>query len=184
MKLGIMCGSLEANLDVRGINSYVAKLIAGKDYDWVMGSGNTGSMHDIKEIAMENGRKVLTVGLEREESPATIKVSLPTERVTALYNLSDAVVFLSGGLGTFTEFLGFLDNKKETNDNKPLIIYNEDHSYDFILKTFEDGVKRGCIDKNYKLYFDEVHDVFGLAESLQKAENIFNKNAEERSKVR
>ena len=146
MKLGIMCGSLEANLDVRGINSYVAKLIARKDYDWVMGSDNTGSMHDIKEIARENG--------------------------------------ISGGLGTFTEFLGFLDNKKETNDDKPLIIYNEDHSYDFILKTFEDGVKRGCIDKNYKLYFDEVHDVFGLADSLQKAENIFNKKAEERSKVR
>ena len=189
MNVGIMCGSYEtASMESRLNNSKIANLVAMKDYCFVMESGETGSMRDVKEILKENGKFLIVVGREDELDEVNADVNVPVhstfERLEAIYKNCDVILCLTGGVGTESEFISFLNNKIETKDDKPLIIYNEDGSYNYSLKALELKRKEGLVDSSYKLYFDEARNIEELAEYLEKAENKINKSTEERSRVR
>ncbi len=186
MNVGIMCGSYDsASMESRLSNSTIVSALAMKDYTFVMGSGESGSMRDAKEIIRENGRMLISVGnrfeLDRTTSDIKIEVNDTFERLKEIYKNSDVIIFLDGGLGTLSEFTAFLNNKVETKDKKGLIVWNPNGLYNNTFKDLEERKQAGLID-NYRLYFDEVKTLDDLAASLEKWEQKYN--GTERSKVR
>ena len=180
MNLGIMCGSYEsASITTRLNNSKVASLVASKDYTIVMSARESGSMRDIKEIIRENGNSLIAVGkeseLDRVDTDIKIQVSSPFERLEALYENSDIILFLTGGLGTLAELYAFYSRKIEEQDNKPLIIYNEDHSFDLLLKDLNKRNALGLIDQNYNLHLDVANNEEELVKVLEHYEKIKEK---------
>ena len=189
MNVGIMCGSYDsASLESRDNNSKIVRLLTMKDYSFVMGSAETGSMMDAKEIIRENGRFLMSVGnsfeLARTEADVKVSVTSTFEKLAEIYKNSDVIIFLDGGMGTLSEFMAFLNNSIETKEEKPLILYNESGMYNYILKDLEFKRKEGLIDSSYKLHFDEAKNIEELAMYLEKAENKVNKDTLERGKVR
>ena len=90
MNVGIMCGSYDsASLESRDNNSKIVRLLTMKDYSFVMGSGETGSMMDAKEIIRENGRFLISVGnsfeLARTEADVKVSVTSTFERLAEIY---------------------------------------------------------------------------------------------------
>lgn len=175
MNLAVMCGSYDtASLESRQENSEVISLVTNRPYTFIMGSGNTGSMRDVKEIIMEKGKTLIIVGKEEEldRSPGDVKISVETtfERLSTLYENSDAILCLSGGVGTKAEFYSFLNNNIETNNKKPLILYNADHSYDYILNDLKYGSKNGVVNSSYHHYFDVANNINDLAKILAHIE--------------
>ncbi len=63
-----------------------------------------------------------------------------------------------------------LTTKLELNDYKPLIIYNEDHSYDILLKELEYKERLGALTKAYKTYYDIATTKKDLEQLLKKYE--------------
>ena len=140
-----------------------------------MGANSFGSMGEIKEIIRENKKKLLIVGnqIELEMNMADIKVPVRStfERTAKIYENSDVILFLNGGVGTVSEFYAFLENKLETQDNKALIIYNGNGNFNYLLEDLEKRKEEGLLDNNYNSYFDIANNLEELVASLEKAEN-------------
>lgn len=180
MNVGIMCSSKSsASLNSRLNNATVASALAMQDYMFVMGSGTTGSMGNIKEILEENDKEIIAVGkgLELDKCRSKIKISVSStfERAEKIYENSDAIIFLDGGMGTISEFISFLNNKIEIKDNKVLLLYNEYGNYNDLLKYLEGRKKEGLIDNDYTSYFDIAYTLEELIMKLEKAENKSHK---------
>ena len=186
MNLGIMTSSL----DTLNLESKVTFAIAlsttlkDKEYNIIMGSGTKGLMGTVKELAKENGCMLTVVGynddeLNKNDATVKIKVESPVERTKILLEESDVLLFGPGGLGTFSELFSILTTKVEVEDDKPVIIYNEDHSYDDIISLLEKKEKDGSISKSYKETFTIINNKEDLATILDNYEI-----KKERSKVR
>ena len=196
MYIGIMCGSYDtANLESRLSNSEVVSSLVKRDYTFVMGSGETGSMRDAKEIIRENDSLLMIIGskneLDRTKSSKTdikIEVSSTFERLNEIYKNCDVIIFLDGGIGTLSEFTSFLNNKIETqtekkriNNDPSLILFNPNGLYNYLLKDMELRKASGLIDSNYKSFFAEANNVDELLKLVDEA--TLTKD-DERSKLR
>ena len=143
-------------------------------------------MASVKETAKYNGREILVIGNEIELQRvrnADMKIPVTTifEQLEKIYQNSDAILFLSGGTETLAAFYTFFYTKLKNRDEKPLIVYNGDHSFDPIKKDFDLRSRKNLTTRGFLEYFDLVYDIDKLAESLQKAENIYS---EEKGKVK
>lgn len=85
----------------------------------------------------------------------------------ALVNVADAIIFFKGGLGTLTEITKTLDEKKNHEHNKPIVILNINHEWDTLINllTSYDLSDLYCVT-------DNVEDCFNYIEK-----EIFNKNS-------
>lgn len=193
MYIGIMCGSYNtANIESRLSNSEVVSSLANRDYTFVMGSGETGSMRDAKEIIRENDKLLIVVGtkneLDRTESnnkDIKIEVSSTFERLNEIYKNCDVIIFLDGGIGTLAEFTSFLNNKIETQtarkDEPNLILFNPNGLYNYLLKDMELRKEKGLIASNYKSFFTAANNIEELLKLVDEA--TLTKD-DERSKLR
>ena len=186
MNLGIMTSSLDTlNLESKLIfATALLTTLRDKNYNIIMGSGTKGLMGTIKEIAKENGCMLTVVGynndeLNKNDVSVKLKVESPVERTKILLEESDVLLFGPGGLGTLSELFSILTTKVEIEDDKPIIIYNEDHGYDDIIRLLEKKEKDGSISKAYKKSFTIINNKEDLATILDSYEI-----KEERSKVR
>lgn len=186
MNLGIMTSSLDT-LNLESKITFATALLTtlrDKDYNIVMGSGTKGLMGTVKEIAKENGSILTVVGyddleLNKNDASVKIKVESPVERTKILLEESDVLLFGPGGLGTLSELFSILTTKVEIEDDKPIIIYNEDHSYDDVIRLLDKKEKDGSISKAYKTTFTIINNKEDLATILDSYEI-----KEERNKVR
>lgn len=177
MNVGIMCGSYSGTIDTLNDNNTIAELVTRRPYNIVMSSGESGSMGQVKEIVRANKRKLIVVGnsfeLVRSHADEKIPVNSTFERTAKIYEKSDAILVLTGGTGTLSEFMAFLNNKIETKDEKPLIVYNENGNFKEILADLENRKKAGLIDDSYDLYFKVARNINDLAAFLQEAEEKY-----------
>lgn len=96
----------------------------------------------------------------------------------ALVNVADAIIFFKGGLGTLTEITKALDEKKNHEHDKPIVILNINHEWDTLIDLLTsydlndlycvtdnvedclDYIEKEIFNKNstfYKHYIDEFH---------------------------
>lgn len=179
MNIGIMCSSSDS-LNIRSMykNVSIASSLSLRDYDLVMGTSEHGLMGNVKELFRSKSHLITCVGLagtdEYESSRADLKIPVesPGERVNKLYDESDMVIFLAGGVGTASEFYTMLTTKIELNDQKPLILYNGDDecNYDYILKDLEAKARAGAVNRSYRAFFDVVRNEDELFTLLDKYE--------------
>lgn len=183
--IGIMCSSNDAaNLESRMIALNIAQAVVGCDFGVVMGSGTTGLMGQIKGVLAENNVFLEVVGIEGEDEleagfgDVKFPVDSSFARIEQLYRESDAILFLPGGVGTLSEFYAMLDCKLETGDQKPLILYNEDHSFDMVIKDMRERcTKRGFVDHQAFLDFEVVNN-------QKELEKVFEKYQDTKERVR
>ena len=186
MNLGIMTSSLDT-LNLESKITFATALLTtlrDKDYNIVMGSGTKGLMGTVKEIAKENGCILTVIGydddeLNKNDATVKIKVESPIERTAKLFEESDVLLFGPGGLGTLSELFSILTTKVEINDDTKVIIYNEDYSYDELIRFLDKKINDGSISPSYKTTFTMINNKEDLATILDSYEI-----KEERSKVR
>lgn len=84
------------------------------------------------------------------------------ERTKEIFNVSDIVLVLPGGLGTLAELFSFLEEIRTKKTNKRIIIFNYDKYYDYILKFLINSHKEGFISNEDLKLISIVNDIDSL----------------------
>ena len=124
----------------------LGELIAADGKRLVYGDGGIGLMAAVARGALKAGGEVVGVipqfmvdqGWNNPDSTETIVTQTMHERKATICNISDAMVALPGGIGTFEELLECLTWKQLGLHHNPVVILNTDGYYDKLLE---------CIDR-------------------------------------
>ena len=119
----------------------LGELIAAEGMRLVYGDGGIGLMAAVARGALNNGGKVIGVipqfmvdqGWNNPKSTQTIITQTMHERKATICDISDAMVALPGGIGTFEELLECLTWKQLGLHQNPVVILNTDGYYDHLL---------------------------------------------------
>jgi len=127
----VFCGArFGANPDARQLATELGELLAREGMTLVYGGGGVGLMGILANATLRAGGKAVGVIprflLKREAGhPAlteTVVVETMHERKRVMYERSDAIVVLPGGLGTLEEFFEVLSWRTLGLHTKPIVI--------------------------------------------------------------
>lgn len=125
--------------------SELGKAIAIKKDILLFGGGMRGLMGETATSVHEMGGKVIGVipealnqkGVVYETCDELIVTKDMRERKSIMDARSEAFIALPGGFGTLEELLEIITLKQLKYHNKPIVILNINHFYDYMLKQFD-----------------------------------------------
>ena len=120
-------------------------IFAANNIRLVYGDGGIGLMAAVAKGVLDAGGKVTGViprfmveqGWNNPRSTETIVTETMHERKATICDISDAMVALPGGIGTFEELLECLTWKQLGLHNNPVVILNTDGYYDRLLSCID-----------------------------------------------
>jgi uncharacterized protein (TIGR00730 family) len=123
----------------------LGEIFASHNIRLVYGDGGIGLMAAIAKGSLDAGGEVLGViprfmveqGWNNPRSTETIVTETMHERKATICKVSDAMVALPGGIGTFEELLECLTWKQLGLHNNPVVILNIDGYYDRLLSCID-----------------------------------------------
>lgn len=146
MKVCFFCASSEA-LDNKyySIAKEFGVEITKKDWTLVTGGANVGLMKTLVQTVKSNNGKSIGIipgffnkrNLTCFDNTEIIFTKDMQERKKIIFDISDAFIILPGGFGTLDELLEIITLKQIGQENKPIIIFNQDGYYTHLLKQFE-----------------------------------------------
>ena len=143
--------------------------IARRNFSMIYGGGSNGLMGVVANSALSGGASVTGIITEKlDEVEVGHKgltrlevVSTMHERKSRMAELSDAVISLPGGVGTWEEFFEALAWNQLGIYSKPIVLFNVDDYYSELYEFTKYSVKKGFLPKST---FEE----FFLSDSLDK----------------
>ena len=163
---------------------FLKKLMPG--HDLVFGTCKSGLMGIAHDITKELGGKVIGVCPEAyKEDFSTLQCDVEiitktvSERTDSVIRESDALVFISGGLGTLYELMTAIESKRCHEFDKPIVIYNSTGYFDKLLDFFQQlYTQRFVREKDKTTYF-----ISDSPEEIKEYIENYKKNTEEKPKV-
>lgn len=143
----------------------LGSLIAAEGMRLVYGDGGIGLMAAVARGALSNGGEVIGVipqfmvdqGWNNPSSTQTIVTQTMHERKATICDISDAMVALPGGIGTFEELLECLTWKQLGLLYNPVVILNTDGYYDRLLACLDLMVEEQMMRPIHKEMFVVVN---------------------------
>jgi len=153
--------------------------IVEEGYDMVYGGGSRGLMGVTADAVIEKKGKVTGIITEQLENIEVGHKDLTTlevvktmhQRKARMAQLSDAIVSLPGGVGTWEEFYEALAWNQLGFYSKPIILFNVKGYYNDLYKFSIRGVEDGFLpEKTFEdLYLsDEIDEIFNIIKNFQK----------------
>ena len=152
--------------------------IAKRSLSMVYGGGSRGLMGIAADSALEGGASVtgvITEKLHDIEVGHTNLTSLEIvytmhERKARMAELSDAVISLPGGVGTWEEFYEALAWNQLGIYSKPIVLFNVDgyyqELYDFTKRSVDEGfLPKSSLDEFF--ISDSLEDIFNFINSFE-----------------
>lgn len=154
----------------------LGELMATKGKRLVYGDGGIGLMAAVARGALNAGGEVVGVipqfmvdqGWNNPDSTKTIVTQTMHERKSTICEISDAMVALPGGIGTFEELLECLTWKQLGLHHNPVVILNTDGYYDKLLACIDQMVEEQMmrpIHKNMYVVVSEPEEVLPAIEN-------------------
>lgn len=131
----------------------LARLIAKHKHTLVFGGGDEGLMHVLADTAHRNGAFVIGVisarmrDIRYKDADEMHVVKDSHEMNLGLIARADAVVVLTGGIGTLDELMALVRMKKNGEQDKPTIVVNTDHFYDGLKQQLQRMTDEGFLKK-------------------------------------
>lgn len=148
----------------------LGKLIAVKGHDVVYGGGGIGLMGALADSAMEHGGKVIGVipefmvknGWGHYNIDKTFVTPDMNSRKKKIFEISDSIIALPGGVGTLEELTEAITLKQLGLYKGPIVILNASGFYNSLLKYFDQLVEQNFMRKQHK-------DIWYVAENPDDA---------------
>ena len=83
-----------------------------------------------------------------------------------MFNNSDLIVCLPGGIGTLSELLTYIEEKRSNDKNVPIIIYDENHFYDKVFEVIRELEKEKFVSSTISTTYD-------VATNKQEFEDLY-----------
>lgn len=144
----------------------LGELMAEAGMRLVYGDGGIGLMAAVARGALKAGGDVVGVipqfmvdqGWNNPDSTQTIVTQTMHERKATICEISDAMVALPGGIGTFEELLECLTWKQLGLHHNPVVILNTDGYYDNLLACIDQMVEEQMMRPIHKNMYMVVND--------------------------
>lgn len=162
--------------------------IAKREYSMVYGGGSKGLMGIVADAVLEGGSSVTGIITEKlhdvevgHENLTSLEiVSSMHERKSRMAELSDAIISLPGGVGTWEEFFEALAWNQLGIYSKPIVLYNVDNYYSKLFEFTEFSVREGFLPQttHEELFMsDSLEEIFEFIESftIRDTKDWFNR---------
>ena len=162
--------------------------IAKRNFSMVYGGGSKGLMGIVADAVLEGGSSVTGIITEKlhdvevghENLTSLEVVSTMHERKARMAELSDAIISLPGGVGTWEEFFEALAWNQLGIYSKPIILYNVEGYYSKLFEFTEYSVQEGFLPHttHEELFISEsLEEIFEFIESfkIRDTEDWFNR---------
>lgn len=162
--------------------------IAKRNYTMVYGGGSKGLMGVVADAVLEGGSSVTGVITEKlhdvevgHKNLTSLEiVSSMHERKSRMAELSDAIISLPGGVGTWEEFFEALAWNQLGIYSKPIVLYNIDDYYSKLFEFTQFSVQEGFLPEttHEELFISKsLEEIFEFIESFQirDTEDWFNR---------
>ena len=151
--------------------------IATREYSMVYGGGSKGLMGVVANAVLEGGSSVTGIITEKlhdvevgHENLTSLEiVSSMHERKSRMAELSDAIISLPGGVGTWEEFFEALAWNQLGIYSKPIVLYNVENYYSKLFEFTEFSVREGFLPQttHEELFMsDSLKEIFEFIESF------------------
>lgn len=178
MRIFIACSARESvPLKYRTLASDLSTMLAKLGHKLVFGGVDTGMMGKCYMTFKYEGGKVKGIAevhdadtLKELELDAYEVAPTTFERTKLLYDSSDIVLILPGGIGTFAELFSMLDEKRQKGLDKEIIIFNYNNFYTPLLKYIRNCHEEGFISEHDIRLLNIVTDIKSLEFYLKKLE--------------
>ena len=152
--------------------------IAKRSYTMVYGGGSKGLMGVVADAVLEGGSSVTGVITEKlhdvevgHKNLTSLEiVSSMHERKSRMAELSDAIISLPGGVGTWEEFFEALAWNQLGIYSKPIVLYNVDDYYSKLFEFTQFSVQEGFLPEttHEELFISKsLDEIFEFIESFQ-----------------
>ena len=174
MRIAICCGSSN-DVDKKYFEDAKVLLeeIFKKDNDLVFGAYNAGIMGVAYKVAKKHNRKVIGVAPETYQNDFKnlecnneIVTKNVNERTDEIIKNADCLLFLPGGIGTIYELMTCIERKRSNEFDKPIIIYNKDGFFDFILEMLNRIYEQKFTSLNVKSSYTVVADYMSVIDII------------------
>ncbi len=153
--------------------------IADKGCSMVYGGGSNGLMGVTADAALSKGAKVTGIITEQLDAIEVGHkgltnleiVSSMHKRKARMAELSDAIISLPGGVGTWEELFEALAWNQLGFYSKPIILFNVDGYYSSLYQFSKDSVEEGFLPKSTfeELFISEdLEEIFDFISSFEK----------------
>ena len=158
--------------------SRLGELIASMGHDIVYGGGGIGLMGAMADAAMNQGGKITGVipsfmhdnGWGHGGIDALVITEDMASRKKKMFEMSDAVIALPGGIGTIEELTEAITMKQLGLFKGPLVILNTESFYSPLISFLE-----GIIEKNFmRKVHKNIWTVVGTPEQAMEAISTYN----------
>ena len=130
------------------------KIASCENTHLVFGAYGYGLMGKTYDIFKKHHKKIIGVApvvykTDFEKVPCDLEILTKSSmtRLEAIYEKSDILLFLPGGLGTYSELFSCLEEMK-SNPGKQIILYNVDFFFSPMLEEMYRLYQQGFLDKN------------------------------------
>lgn len=155
----------------------LGELIAADGKRLVYGDGGIGLMAAVARGALRAGGEVVGVipqfmvdqAWNNPDSTKTIITQTMHERKATICEISDAMVALPGGIGTFEELLECLTWKQLGLHHNPVVILNTDGYYDKLLACIDQMVEEQMMRPIHKDMYVVVSDPEEVLPAIENA---------------
>jgi uncharacterized protein (TIGR00730 family) len=140
------------------VASELGRMIAINKNEIVFGGGGIGLMGALADSAMKNGGKVIGVipefmvqnGWGHDNIDKTFVTPDMNSRKKKIFEISDAVIALPGGVGTLEELTEAITLKQLSLFKGPIVILNTAGFYNSLLKYFDELVEQNFMRNEHK----------------------------------
>ena len=167
----MFCGSRKGNnLDFRTTAVATGTAIGKRGWRLVYGGGGVGLMNEVANSTIVAGGEVIGVIPEflriREAGHEGLHDLIITsgmhDRKQIMYSMANAFLILPGGVGTLDETIEIITWKQLKLHKKPIILIDTNKFWSHFLKTLENSVDNGFMDKS-------IFDLFEIAPDVDAA---------------
>tara|TARA_B100001769_G_scaffold201149_1_gene160975 strand:+ start:1998 stop:2564 length:567 start_codon:yes stop_codon:yes gene_type:complete len=153
--------------------------IANRDLSMVYGGGSKGLMGVVANAALAEGAEVTGIITEKlhdievgHRNLTSLEiVSTMHERKSRMAELSDAIISLPGGVGTWEEFFEALAWNQLGIYSKPIVLFDVDGYYSKLFEFTEFSVQEGFLPHttHEELFIsDSINKIFEFINSFEK----------------
>lgn len=176
----VFAGSAKGSKDSYSINAEKLGFeIAKKNYSMVYGGGNNGLMGKVADAALKKGAKVTGIITQKlndievgHENLTSLEI-FPTmhQRKARMAEMSDAIISLPGGVGTWEEFFEAMAWNQLGIHSKPIILFDVEGYYSRLIDFMNFSLKEGFLPESSLdeiLISDSLSEIFDFIDSFRK----------------
>lgn len=173
--VGILSSSSEEVNDnyksiARGLSRYLAK----SEFNLIFGGCSKSMMGICYQEFKNNNRNIYSVttakyqdDLNNLQDSKHILCETTFDLKKEIFENSDLIVVLPGGIGTYSEVLSFIEEKRSNDKDVPIEIYDEDGYYLPLIETLKIMVVNNFVDASIFDYFKVSHDYEEFKEHIE-----------------